>query len=134
MHINYETVEPYDLTEERKTENALSDGELYRVQKMKWASKADKTRLIHNSHITLTGVPDADHEYLLGGRSAIDWIIDRYQVKTDKKSGILNDPNTYSDDPRYIIDLFKRFTTVSVRTVEIVNNLPPLRILESDQS
>ena len=77
---------------------------------------------------TLSGIPDQAHEYMLGGRSALDWIIDRYQVKTDKKSGITNDPNSYSDDPRYIIDLVQRITTVSVRTVEVVEGLPPLRI------
>ncbi len=76
---------------------------------MKWAKKDDHTRLIYNPHITLAGIPEQAEDFLLGGRTALDWLIDRYQVKTDKKTQITNDPNTYSDDPRYIIDLVKRF-------------------------
>lgn len=70
---------------------------------------------------------------MLGSRSALEWILDRYQIRTDKPSGIRNDPNDYSrevDNPRYILDLIAKVTTVSVRTVEIVNTLPPLRIVE----
>ena len=67
------------------------------------------------------------HEYRLGSRSALDWLIDRYQVRTHSKSGIINDPNDWcveQGQPRYILDLVKRVTTVSVRTVEIVRSLP----------
>lgn len=81
----------------------------------------------------IAGIPEAAHEYMLGSRSALEWILDRYQVRTDKPSGIRNDPNGYSrevGDPRYILDLIAKVTTVSVRTVEIVNALPPLRITE----
>lgn len=81
------------------------------------------------THLTLAGIPDEAHEYRLGSRTALEWLIDRYEVTTDKKSGIVNDPNdwgTEHGDPRYIIDLIKRVTTVSVETVKIVNNLPGL--------
>ena len=84
-----------------------------------------------NAHITLSGIPEQAHEYRLGSRSALDWLIDRYQVKTDRKNGITNDPNDWATEhgqPRYIIDLVKRVTAVSMRTVEIVNELPYLRL------
>lgn len=65
----------------------------------------------------------------MNGKSALDWIIDRYQVRTDKKTGIVNDPNLYSDDPRYIVDLVRKVITVSLRTLDIVDSLPPLEEL-----
>lgn len=76
--------------------------------------------------MTLKNIPEAAYDYVVNGRSAIEWLIDRYQVRTDKASGIVNDPNDYSDDPRYIVDLVKRVVTVSMRTREIVGSLPPL--------
>ena len=83
--------------------------------------------------MSITGIPDEAHEYLLGSRTAVEWVIDRYQVKTDKPSGIVNDPNDYAREvgnPRYILDLIAKVTRVSVETVQIVNALPPLRIVE----
>jgi len=92
--------------------------------------------VIYNDRITLSGIPDDAHRYMLGSRSAVEWIIDRYQVKTDKASGIVNDPNDWSrevGDPRYIIDLLARIVTVSLETMQIVDALPPLDILENQQ-
>lgn len=129
LHLNYETVDPYPLTEA-----ALANASL-RVAKMRYAKNGradDKTTIIYNDDITLSGIPDEAHEYLLGSRSALDWIVERYQVKTDKASGIVNDPNTWGDehgDPRYILDLIKRVTTVSVETMKIVNALPSLKVI-----
>jgi len=74
----------------------------------------------------LAGIPEDAYRYMLGSRSAIDWIIDRYRIRTDKASGITNDPNTYSDDPRHIINLLKRIVTVSIETMRIVDELPRL--------
>ncbi|WP_026533726.1 type ISP restriction/modification enzyme [Arthrobacter sp. H14] len=77
------------------------------------------------------------YEYMLGSRSAIEWIMERYQVKTDKASGIVNDPNDWCDemgDPRYIVDLVKRIVAVSVETMKIVNALPPLKTATSTDS
>ncbi len=108
----------------------------YRVEKMKYAKAgriADKSTVIYNSGITVSGIPEEAHEYLLGSRSAIDWIIERYQVKTDKASGIVNDPNDWAEEqgnPRYILDLLARIVTVSVETVKIVKSLPPLDVVE----
>lgn len=129
LHLGYETVESYPLHEQRSA-NAS-----YGVEKMKYAKSgrvADKTTVIYNSGITVSGIPDEAHEYMLGSRSAIDWIIERYQVKTDKASGIVNDPNDWAEEqgnPRYILDLLARIVTVSVETVNIVMSLPPLVIL-----
>ena len=77
----------------------------------------------------MAGIPDEAHEYLVGPRSALEWLLDRYRVTTDKGSGIVNDPNDWGleiGDPRYIVDLVKRVTTVSVETMAIVRALPPL--------
>lgn len=91
----------------------------------------DRTRIVYNSRITLAGIPEQAHRYMLGSRSAIEWIIDRYRIRTDKASGIVNDPNDWSrevSDPRYIIDLLARIVTVSLETMKIVDALPPLDI------
>jgi predicted helicase len=72
-------------------------------------------------------VPPEVYEYRLGNRSALEWIIDQYQVSTDKRSGIVNDPNR-PDDPEYIVRLIGQVTTVSLRTVELVRDLSALSI------
>ncbi len=129
LHIGYEEVEPYPLTISGDT-TAADLYELYRVVKMKWKTKADKSTIIYNGQITVSGIPYEAHEYMLGSRSAIEWIIDRYQVKTDKASGIVNDPNDWSreaGEPRYILDLLAKIVTVSVETVRIVKSLPALK-------
>ena len=92
-----------------------------------WAT--DRTQLIYNPHLTLSGIPERAHDYKLGTRSAIDWIIDRYYIKTDKASGIVNDPNAWADEhnqPRYILDLVGRVITLSLSTLDIIDELPPL--------
>ena len=132
LHVNYEQVEPYPLTETYTDRWQPFAPDAYRVRKMRYggtARKKDPTTIIYNDGITLTGIPAKAHDYQLGPRSALDWLIDRYQVKTDRASGIVNDPNDWAaehDDPRYILDLVKRITTVSVRTVDIVATLPEL--------
>ena len=91
--------------------------------------KVDRSTIHYNDHITLSGIPEEAYRYQLGSRSAVEWIIDRYRIKTDKASGIVNDPNDWSrevGDPRYILDLLARIVTVSLETIEIVQNLPPL--------
>jgi len=91
----------------------------------------DKTEITYNAHIAISGIPEEAQEYLLGSRSGLDWILERYRVRTDKASGIVNDPNDWAREvgnPRYILDLIQRVTTVSVRTMEIVNALPSLEV------
>lgn len=129
-HLHYETIEPYPL-EEHKAELYL-EPEDYRVHKMTFGRKdrqIDKTTIIYNPKLKLTGIPLEAYEYKVCDRSAIEWIMEGYQLTRDKKSGITNDPNHWSDDPRYIVDLVKRIVRVSLETVEIVNNLPPLNEL-----
>ena len=86
----------------------------------------DKSALVVNPSLTLSGFPSEAFGYTLGGRSALDWVVEQYQVKTDKRSGIISDPNRYSDDEKYIVELVKRVTTVSVETVKLVGELPKL--------
>ncbi len=130
LHLGYEAVAPYPLTESHSP-NASE-----RVEKMRYSKKgrvADKSTIIYNSNITISGIPAEAHEYMLGARSALDWIVERYQVKTDKASGIVNDPNDWAEEhgnPRYILDLIARIVTVSVETVRIVKSLPALDIIE----
>ena len=102
---------------------------------MKWARKKDPetdknvndvTKLIYNKRVTIAGIPAEADEYMLGSRSALAWLIDRYQVKKDKASGIVNDPNDWADEvgnPRYIVDLIGKVTRVAVETVRIVEGL-----------
>jgi predicted helicase len=87
----------------------------------------DKTTLIYNRFLILSGIPKETFDYRLGNRSALEWVIDQYQVSTDKRSGITNDPNR-ADDPQYILRLIGEVITVSLETVEIVSGLPALAL------
>ena len=95
----------------------------WRVEKMRLSK--DKTQIKYNDFLTLTGIPSEAIEYRLGNRSALDWIIDQYQVSTDKRSGITNDPNRLNDE-EYIVRLIKQVITVSLETVKIIKSLPDL--------
>ena len=96
---------------------------LYRVEDKMRLSK-DKTSLIVNPLLTLEGIPPQVFDYRLGNRSALEWVIDQYQVTTDKRSGVRSDPNR-PDDPQYIVRLVGQVIRVSLETVRIVNALPP---------
>lgn len=135
LHLNYEQAEPYKGIVETVAgdPSTTPPSELYRVTKMKIPKvkgQADRSTIVYNTRVKLTNIPEEAYRYQLGARSAIEWIIDRYQVKVDKASGIVNDPNDWSDNPRYIIDLLKRIVTVSLETMKIVDSLPALDILE----
>jgi predicted helicase len=125
-HINYETIAPFELTE---SVLLLETDDLYRVQKMTFAKKGkevDKTVIHYNSQITLSGIPPETYDYIVNGKPALEWIMERYAITTDKDSGITNNPNDWSENPRYILDLVKRIVRVSVETVKIVKSLPAL--------
>jgi len=119
IHIHYEQQPEYPLTKTEKAGERLD----WRVTKMRLSK--DKTSLIYNQFLTLGGIPPESYEYRLGNRSALEWVIDQYQVSTDKRSGITNDPNR-SDDQQYIVRLVAQVVTVSIETVKIVRALPPL--------
>jgi predicted helicase len=131
LHLKYESVDAYPLAEASDVLR-FDEKQDYLVQKMTFGRKAkdvDKTTIIYNSHITLSGIPLEAYEYVVNGKSAIEWVMERYQVTRDKDSGILNDPNDWAREhkqPRYILDLVKRIVRVSVETMKIVKALPAL--------
>lgn len=129
LHLNYEAVEPYPLTIEAK--GALTNAD-YRVEKMKFAKKGDKSTVIYNHRITLKGIPEAAWDYVVNGKAALDWVMERQAVRTDKASGIVNDANDWAvetmGNPKYPLELFQRVVTVSLETQKIVKALPKLDI------
>ncbi|MBK9413058.1 MAG: DEAD/DEAH box helicase [Bacteroidetes bacterium] len=125
LHINYETVSPFKGV---KVKGA--DSEFYAVEKMRFPKKDQKDTIIYNSKITIENIPAKAYEYVVNGKSAIEWIMERYQVTTHKESGIKNDPNDWAKEvgnPRYILDLLLSIINVSVQTVEVVEGLPKVK-------
>ena len=97
---------------------------------MRFPKKGERSIIILNSHITIENIPATAYEYIVNGKSAIEWIMERYAVTIDKKSGIKNDPNLWAkehNNPKYILDLLLSIIHVSLATQEIVNNLPKLQ-------
>lgn len=125
LHLNYETLPAYD--------DVIISGEesgFYTVEKMRFPKKNQKEIIHYNSKITISNIPAKAYEYIINGKSAIDWIMERYAVTTHKDSGITNNPNDWSDEvgnPRYILDLLLSVINVSVQTVDIVNDLPKVK-------
>ncbi|WP_455119742.1 DEAD/DEAH box helicase [Rothia dentocariosa] len=136
LHLNYESVDPYPLIEKSSQSEPEMINDLYgyyAVETMKYQPKKDSSKLIYNSHLTLEGIPAEALDYQVNGKSALEWVVERYCVKTDKKSQITNNANDYSREvgnPRYIIDLVKRIVTVSLRTNELVSQLPQFVVVE----
>jgi predicted helicase len=131
LHLNYETAQPYPLTIETDGKR-LTDAD-YRVEKMRYGKRGkakDLTILHYNDAITLTGIPLEAYDYVVNGKSALDWVVERQRVKTDKASGIVNDANDWAietmDNPKYPLELVQRVITVSLETMKIVRALPPL--------
>jgi predicted helicase len=138
LHVNYEQVEPFPVT--------IAEGDLrlahipdpvrfYRVEKMKFGGKRpklDKSTVVYNANITITGIPLDAYDYVVNGKPALEWVMERQCVKTDKASGIVNDANLYANetvgDPAYPLLLFQRVITVSLETIRIVRGLPKLDI------
>ena len=125
LHLNYEEVPVYD-----DVDIQLSSQPSYKVTKMKFIKKGDRSAIVYNNDITIKNIPEKAYEYMVNGRSAIEWIMDQYQVKTDKKSGITDDPNDYSTDEKYIFNLLLRIINVSMQTVDLVNSLPKFEVEE----
>lgn len=125
LHLNYEEVPVYD-----GVDVSLSDNPSYKVTKMKFIKKDDRSTIIYNNDITIRNIPEKAYQYMVNGRSAIEWIMDQYQIKTDKKSGITDDPNDYSNDEKYIFNLLLRIINVSIQTVDLINSLPKFEVEE----
>lgn len=140
LHVNFETVDPYMVTFKEGDHALINEAQddpqkFYRVTKMKFGGSGkdkDKTTVIYNDHITMQNIPLAAYDYIVNGKSALDWVMERQVVKQDKASGIVNDANDYANetigDPRYPMQLFQRVITVSLETINIVNSLPKLNI------
>lgn len=124
LHLNYEDQPIWEGVDVQISEPN------YRVKKMKHPKKGVLDTIIYNESITIKNIPEKAYEYVVNGRPAIEWIIDQYQVKTDKKSGITDDPNEFSDDPKYILNLLLSVITVSMRTLELIDELPEFEIQE----
>lgn len=125
LHINYEKVPPF----EGVRVNGVASGNFH-VEKMRFPKKDQKDTILYNSMITIENIPAKAYEYVVNGKSAIEWIMERYQITTHKESGIVNDPNDWAKEvgnPRYILDLLLSVINVSVKTVEIVEGLPKVK-------
>jgi len=125
LHVNYEEVPAY-----QGVKVSGDDGKFYTVEKMRFPAKGQKDTIIYNSKITLSNIPEKAYEYVVNGKSAIEWVMERYQVTTHPESGIKNDPNDWAKEvgnPRYILDLLLSVINVSVQTVELVGQLPKLK-------
>lgn len=142
LHVNFEAAEPFLVTFKEGDHALINEAQddpetFYRVTKMKFGGKGkekDKTTVIYNGNITMQDVPLEAYDYVVNGKPALEWVMERQVVKQDKASGIMNDANDYANetvgDPRYPLDLFRRVITVSMETMRIVNSLPALDLGE----
>ena len=121
IHVHYEDQPQYKLDLIEAPDMPLD----WRVEQMKFSK--DKTQIKYNDFLTLAGIPAEVFQYRLGHRSALEWVVDQYRVKTDKRSGIVNDPNR-ADDETYIVDLIRQVISISLETVRIVEGLSELDI------
>lgn len=123
IHLNYENY--YDVGSEVVVDIEKND---YTVKKMRLNKNTGNIK--YNDNIRISNVPDKAYRFMVNGKSAIEWIVDQYQYKENPKSKIVDDPNIYSDDPKYVFHLLLSIINVSVRTVDLVNSLPALEIIE----
>ena len=128
LHLHYEDY-AHEAGVTVNVNNAVQDN--FDITKMRFPSKDDKSSILYNPYITITNIPAEAYEYVVNGRSAIEWIMESYQIKTHKESGIVNDPNDWAREnnrPRYILDLLLSVIAISVKTVEIVKGLPKVEL------
>lgn len=133
LHLNYETVEKYPVT--LVTRKDKLDDKDYHVEKMKYGRNGkdkDLSTIIYNDRITIKDIPPEAYDYIVNGKAAIDWVVERQGVRVDKDSGIINDANDWAietmQNPAYPLELVQRIITVSLETMKIVHNLPKLDI------
>jgi predicted helicase len=130
LHINYEEIAPYPDVVVDISRASMSEEDLYHVEKMRFIKKEQKDTILYNSYITVSNIPEKAYEYVVNGKSAIEWIIDRYRITIHKESQIKNDPNDWAKEhnkPSYILELLLSIINVSVQTVDIVNGLPKMQ-------
>ena len=133
LHIDYEKqlLYPVKLDCGSKAFASLNPADFY-VTKMKFASKTDKSTVIYNHAITIKDIPLEAYDYVVNGKPALEWVMERQGVSTHKDSGIVNDANDWAietmKNPRYPLELFQRVITVSLETMKIVKALPALEI------
>lgn len=127
LHLNYESLPTNSVTEDKA--RLVGEDFHYKIEKMRFEKlqngKVDKSIIRVNQGVVLRGIPLEAYDYVVNGKSAIEWVMDRYQYKRDKDSLLLNDPNLYSDNPRYIVDLLQQVIYLSLETMKIVTTLPP---------
>ena len=133
LHLNYETVAPYPVTVDTNGKQ-LADAD-YRVEQMKYGKEGKEkylTTLHYNAKITMKGIPLEAYDYVVNGKPALDWVVERQRMKTDKEGGIVHDANDWAietvGNARYPLKLFQRVITVSLETMKIVRSLLPLDI------
>ncbi|WP_338210825.1 type ISP restriction/modification enzyme [Lactiplantibacillus paraxiangfangensis] len=126
LHINYEEAPVYDGCDIVFRSKEPS----YKVEKIRFKSRDDHSEIRFNSDIIIKNIPDRVYDYVVNGRSAVEWILYQYQVKTEKASQITDDPNEYSEDPKYIFNLLLRVITVSLKTLDLVSQLPKFELAE----
>jgi len=133
LHVGYEKVTPYPATLDIGGRPDLSDAQRFYVKKMRHPGKGkdkDRSTVIYNEHVTVRDIPDAAWGYVVNGKPALAWVMDRQGIRVDRPSGIVSDANRYAvetvGDPRYPLDLLLRVVNVSLETVEIVRSLPSL--------
>ena len=129
LHLNYETCEQYpDLSVEPLKPSLLWEEkpEHFRLgtRAMRFANKQERTTLIINEHVCVSGIPEEAHRYVVNGRTPLEWFIDRYKIKQDKNSGIINAPNGWFENPRDLITAIERIVYVSVESTKIIETLP----------
>jgi hypothetical protein len=129
LHLNYENCEN-SIVKLNITEKAIDDKKLYRVDKMRFSKSGEKSEIQYNQYITISNIPQEVFSYFINGKSAVDWVMDRYLVKEDADSGNTNDPNDYSEDPKYIFKLLLSVIAMSMDVMELQKSLPKLKIPE----
>ncbi|MBU8729865.1 DEAD/DEAH box helicase family protein [Cytobacillus oceanisediminis] len=123
LHLNYENIPFYNSLD------IVRKGNDFRVEKIKFAKKGFRDKIIFNKNITINNIPEKAYEYIVNGRPAIEWIMDQYQFKLDKKTGIIEDPNGFSKDEKYVFNLLLRIINVSILTIELIEQLPEFEVL-----
>lgn len=127
LHLHYENI---DLNKDVSIKKANNPS--YRIEKMRFPKRDKKDTIIVNKDITIENIPLKAYDYKINGKSAIEWIIDQYQVKVDKNTGIIDDPNKYSDDPKFVFNHLLKIINLSIITTDLIKELPSLEIVNDN--